>query len=197
MPGLQPDGAQEPTGASNDAQDSNTSRPAATGDGLAEAGEYDGLHPEVSQYRRGAPSGGASIASPGAADRSATAPLTVADLSVRLGDVTRLNARATPLGVYISTIEDEIRKAWVLPVEYRAMGTQGVAEVSFVVSRNGRVSRAQIVRKSGTDGLDRIALQSIPRWLPRFPKEIDRRQIQFSYVFRATDSIVTGVPSAE
>ena len=71
------------------------------------------------------------------------------------------------------------------------MGKQGVVEVSFVVSRNGRVSQAQIVRKSGTEGLDRLALQSIPRWLPRFPEDIDRRQIQFSYVFRATDSIVT------
>ena len=190
MPGSS--GREEATGVRSPENDRDSAEAMmATGDGLAEAGDRDGLHPEAAEYRRGAPSGGGSVASPGAADRSATAPLTVADLSVRLGDVTRLNARATPLGIYISTIEDKIRKAWVLPVEYRAMGTQGVVEVSFVVSRNGRVSQAQIVRKSGTEGLDRLALQSIPRWLPRFPDDIDRRQIQFSYVFRATDSIVT------
>ena len=111
-------------------------------------------------------------------------------MGIQLGDTTQLNARATPLGIYISVIEDRIREAWVLPVEFRAMGTQGIVEVSFLVNRNGRVSQAAIVRKSGTDDLDKIALRSIPRWLPRIPSDLDRRQIRFSYVFRATDSIV-------
>jgi TonB family protein len=123
-----------------------------------------------------------------------TAPLTVADERVRVGAETRLNANATALGKYLAKVDQQIRSAWILPLDLRAMGIQGTVEIAFTVNRWGRVSDPRIVRKSGNTALDQVALRAIPSRFPRIPRRLSKKSIQIAYQFRSTDSLIVKNP---
>lgn len=72
------------------------------------------------------------------------------------------------------------------PAAARAAGEQGVAMLSFTVSRNGQVLGAHLARSSGSAALDAETMAMIRRAvpLPAFPPEITQTSLSFTVPVR-------------
>jgi protein TonB len=58
-------------------------------------------------------------------------------------------------------IQRHLREKLVYPPEALRAGVQGVAELSFVIHTDGRVSNVRITRSSGSETLDASAVEAI------------------------------------
>jgi len=121
-----------------------------------------------------------------------TSPQTVAD-DVDIRWEPAVNARATPVGRYIAQVEDIVGARWQqqdIGTSSRAVGIQGQVTVQYTIRPTGRVTEIELARSSGHPILDQIALDAIPRKLPRFPPGIEKAQIPHRIVLRYRNPLV-------
>jgi len=95
-------------------------------------------------------------------------------------------ARRTERGVYLDKVVDVLMSRWNpgrdLPMEQKAAGVKGAVTVRVVIEPTGRVSSKEVSRSSGNPYLDYLAMEAIPKKLPRFHPEME----QVSLVYPAT-----------
>jgi len=122
-----------------------------------------------------------------------SSPQAVVDEEVDLGRITWVEATETPLGHYTERVHEVIGELWRsqdLDPDERARGIQGDVTVSFIVARNGRVSNLGLVKSSGHPDLDRIALHSVPRRLPRFPRDVHLQSVLQRITFHYRNPLI-------
>lgn len=80
---------------------------------------------------------------------------------------------------YKSLVGSYIRRSPFRPREARRQGISGTTAVRFVVNRRGRISNVGVASSSGSDVLDREAVEFIERLspVPRFPRDLRRDEI--------------------
>jgi TonB family protein len=131
----------------------------------------------------------------GGIDRSALRPpQAVVDEEYDLARVSWVDATETPLGRYTDRVHEAIDTLWRaqdLEPDERARGIQGNVTIEFKVFRNGRVSNLELVKSSGHPGLDLIALRSVPRRLPRIPREVGVRSVLQRITFHYRNPLIT------
>ena len=125
----------------------------------------------------------------------ATTRLTTPEEEVAEGDRSSVNAVAHPHAAYMDELDAVIRAAWLesIPVEYKAVGMQGVTTVRFEVDAKGRVVGKEVVRRSGYAELDALALDAIPKRLPRPPEDAADPTFVHQLNFRQTDHWAGGL----
>jgi len=123
---------------------------------------------------------------------SHTSPQTALD-EVAISWRTAVNARGTAVGQYISQVEDIVGARWQrqdIDTSSRAVGIQGQVTVQYSIRPTGRVTDIHLTRSSGNRTLDQIAVDAIPRKLPRFPPGIEREAIRHRIVLRYRNPLV-------
>lgn len=98
-----------------------------------------------------------------------------------------VRAHGTPLGEYIDQVERQIAERWLkhdLGVHPKGVGIQGQVTVRYAIRNNGKTQAVRIASSSGVADLDRMALASIPRQLPRIPAGVERESIEHQIVLR-------------
>ena len=113
----------------------------------------------------------------------------------RLGEATRAwtpDHGDSSLGRYLVGVDQEVRMAWILPLEMRALGIQGTSEVTFIVDSKGRVQEKYLSRRSGRTELDALALAAVPKRLDRMPDDLKLDSLTVRYTFRTTDTLIAG-----
>jgi len=87
---------------------------------------------------------------------------------------------------YMGLLSAHLQRFKQYPPAARAAGEQGVATLSFTVSRNGRVSDGRIVKSSGSAKLDAETLAMLRRAqpLPSFPPEMTQSALSFAAPIR-------------
>jgi TonB family protein len=121
-----------------------------------------------------------------------TSPQTALD-DVDISWRTAVNAQGTAVGRYIAQVEDIVGARWQnkdIGTFSRARGIQGQVTVQYRIQPNGRVTDIRLARSSGHTLLDQIALQAIPRKLPRFPSGLGREDIPHRIVLRYRNPLV-------
>jgi TonB family protein len=108
-------------------------------------------------------------------DVSASAQTVLPDSDDAIGRPS-VNARATPLGRYVDSVDKIIRERWFaaeIDPMHRALGIEGTVVVQLDIRRSGRVADVKVYASSGYPHLDAVALAAIPSKVPRIPKELD------------------------
>lgn len=85
--------------------------------------------------------------------------------------------RDSVLGRYVAELESLVAARWArleLPIRERASGIQGTVQVEYHIDRSGRIHDLRVTRSAGVLSLDRLALEAIPRRVPRIPQGVDR-----------------------
>jgi len=104
-------------------------------------------------------------------------------------DEPRVAARRTERAVYLDRVYDILYAGWNpsadLPLSQRALGVSGDVTVRLVIEASGRIRSSAIIRASGNPYLDHLALEAIPRRLPRFHAELEREPITYEITFRS------------
>jgi len=87
---------------------------------------------------------------------------------------------------YMGLLSAHLQRFKQYPPAARAAGEQGVATLSFTVSRDGRVSEGRIVKSSGSAKLDAETLAMLRRAqpLPSFPPEMTQSALSFAAPIR-------------
>ena len=111
---------------------------------------------------------------------------------VALGKSSQVPTRETSLGRYLVGVDQDVRMAWVLPLEVRALGIQGTSEVTFIVDSKGRVEEKYLSRRSGRTELDALAMAAVPKRLDRMPEDLILDSLTVRYTFRTTDTLIAG-----
>lgn len=132
----------------------------------------------------------------GSGGRAPSSPQTVFDTE-RVAWTPAVNARGTPLGAYVTRLEDIVAARWRdldLDLHDRAVGIQGEVAVRYVVHRSGAVSDVTVARSSGHPTLDAMARAAVPSRLPRFPSELEEEQVFHEVVlgYRNPQIVTTG-----
>jgi TonB family protein len=103
--------------------------------------------------------------------------------------------RATPLGAYLADADATVEAAWLaIPVDPARATLARTVTLAFDIERSGKVTGIAILRPSGDDDLDLIALSAVPKRFKRVPKAIDGDRLHHALTLRylPTDA---GVPS--
>ena len=87
---------------------------------------------------------------------------------------------------YMGLLSAHLQRFKQYPPAARAAGEQGVATLSFTVSRNGQVSDGRIAKSSGSAKLDAETLAMLQRALPlpSFPPEMTQDSLSFAAPIR-------------
>ena len=87
---------------------------------------------------------------------------------------------------YMGLLSAHLQRFKQYPPAARAAGEQGVAMLSFTVSRNGQVSGGRITKSSGSAHLDAETLAMLRRAqpLPAFPPEMTQSALSFAAPIR-------------
>jgi len=121
-----------------------------------------------------------------------TSPQTAID-EVAISWETAVNAKGTRVGEYISQVEDIIGARWQrqdIGTHSRAAGIQGQVTVQYKIRPTGKVTNLELSRSSGNAALDQMALEAVPRKLPRFPSDLDRDLIPHRIVLRYRNPLI-------
>ncbi|MBW1877068.1 MAG: TonB family protein, partial [Deltaproteobacteria bacterium] len=122
-----------------------------------------------------------------------TSPQAVVDEAYDLDRVSWVDAAETPLGRYTERVHEAVNELWRaqdLDPDERARGIQGDVTIAFTVVRNGRTSNLELVKSSGHPGLDLLALRSVPRRMPRFPREVRIRRVLQRITFHYRNPLI-------
>lgn len=128
---------------------------------------------------------GARAATVDAARAVASSHQTVIDAEV--AEAPQVATRATDRGAWVQAIDEVVRAHWTdqeFPAHLAAMGVRGDTTVRFTVQPNGRTGEVTLVRRSGNETLDAIALAAIPERVPRMPAGIELVAIEHEITFR-------------
>jgi len=94
----------------------------------------------------------------------------------------------TERAVYLDKVYDLLWERWNpsadLTLSQRALGVTGNVTVRFVIEPSGKIRHKEVVKKSGNAYLDYLALDAIPRRLPRFHSDLERVPITHEVTFR-------------
>ncbi len=95
-------------------------------------------------------------------------------------------AAAAALPTYRDRLAAHLQRYKQYPNEAKSSGRQGVAMLSFTVSRSGQVLSSRLARSSGVDALDDETLAMIRRAqpLPSFPPEMTQASLSFTVPVR-------------
>jgi len=100
----------------------------------------------------------------------------------------KVSARRTERAVYLDKVYDLLWERWNpsadLTLSQRALGVTGNVTVRFVIEPSGKIRHKEVVKKSGNAYLDYLALDAIPRRLPRFHSDLERVPITHEVTFR-------------
>ncbi len=154
--------------------------------------------------RRRAPPGSAraSVASPtgaqSAAGGSVASPL---DPPETIDAMTVLQTRVHPLASVLESLDDQLRTAWVIPLDIRVSGIVGTAGIEMVLDRRGRIHDVALTRPSGHASLDALAQAAVPDRLHGFQRLLDddvraafpEEGLRIYYEFEYKDSPVAGI----
>ncbi len=96
----------------------------------------------------------------------------------------------TSLNRYARRVQDRVYRNWQTPASLEDYNDElETAEVSFWVLHDGRILGAKVLRSTGEEELDDLALQAVERSkpLPKFPDDLKERNsmkvsIRFRYV---------------
>ena len=96
-----------------------------------------------------------------------------------------LDTKETKYADYFSRIKFQIEKVWTYPLEAARRGISGEITLKFKLSRRGNLVGIRMVDGSGTEVLDRAALQAVKRAAPYypFPPEITKNKITILATF--------------
>ena len=124
---------------------------------------------------------------PGTDDDTTQVNGTESTLSQRyvLGLENAVSARRTPLGAYTHKVYRRLLRNWERMPE-PDMGLISLNEqvtISFLVFPDGRVVRAKVKQTSGDPTLDGLALASVPKSLPTFPKRLEESSLYYEMTF--------------
>ena len=88
-------------------------------------------------------------------------------------------------GVYRSLIDEIISENWLaMPLDGpESIHIHGATVIEFKIRRTGRVANVELTKTSGHSILDIVALNSIPKRLPRLPREVGKK-MRHQYTFR-------------
>lgn len=106
-----------------------------------------------------------------------------------------VDAHATPRGRYRARVDEKILKKWRemdLSLHERALGIQGDVTVVVHIRASGKVLDKTLIRSSGHHSLDAMALDAVPRRLPRFPNELSVPTMFHRYTFRYRNPMIVG-----
>ena len=94
--------------------------------------------------------------------------------------------RTHPLAPLAERIDRTLRANWTFPVEYKFMGLTGRTKIEFRVLPNGDIVNVHVIRKSGHVELDELALDAVPKRIPKITEPVPEKGIvlQFSFVYR-------------
>jgi len=94
--------------------------------------------------------------------------------------------RTHPLAPLAERIDRTLRENWHFPIEYKFMGLTGRTKVEFRVLPDGKITDIRIIRQSGHAELDALALQAVPRRIPKVnePVPASGLVLRFSFVYR-------------
>lgn len=99
---------------------------------------------------------------------------------------------------YLASVRRKIERLWGYPTEARARGVTGELLVGFTILNDGRLSRLDLVKTSGSSILDEAALRAIQQAAPYapFPKQIDldRLHITASFLYYHSPAPPKGGP---
>lgn len=95
-------------------------------------------------------------------------------------------AAAAALPSYRDRLAAHLQRYKEYPSEAKSMGKQGVAMLSFTVSRNGQVLGSRLAGSSGVPALDAETMAMIRRAqpLPSFPPEMTQASLSFTVPIR-------------
>ncbi len=96
-----------------------------------------------------------------------------------------LDTRETKYADYFSRIKFQIEKIWTYPLEAARRGISGEITLKFKLSKEGNLVGVRMVDSSGTEVLDRAALQAVKGAAPYypFPPEITKDKITILATF--------------
>ncbi len=96
-----------------------------------------------------------------------------------------LESPSFPYAPYLASVRRKIERLWGYPAEARARGVTGELLVGFTILNDGRLSRLDLVKTSGSSILDEAALRAIQQAAPYapFPKQIDLDRLHITASF--------------
>jgi len=96
-----------------------------------------------------------------------------------------LESPFSPYAPYLVSVRRKIERLWGYPAEARARGVTGELLVGFTILNDGRLSRLDLVKTSGSSILDQAALRAIQQAAPYapFPKQIDLDRLHITASF--------------
>jgi protein TonB len=146
-----------------------------------------GAAPATIEQPQRAPSGGAALPRPAAAEGplpSATPPAPGAAPSSMATATAQVAAGAESARV-ITQVRAALTRYFVYPMAARRQGWQGEVLVAFLVTRDGRIDHVEVVRSSGFQLLDEAARRSLAQvgTLPGYAGE-EPLQIRMPVVYR-------------
>jgi len=132
--------------------------------------------------------------SAGDQEARASSNQTVLNESVPLMSEVAITARRTDLGEYMQTAYTQIRDRWFdldLTAHDKALGIGGQVTLEFVITRNGRVQDLRVVSSSGHPSLDQLALEAVPKHLPRLPRKLGVPAVRHRMLLRYRNPLVS------
>lgn len=120
------------------------------------------------------------------APRTTAAPRAERRAAVASASALGAASSAAALPDYRARLAAHLQRFKQYPAGARASGDQGVATLSFTVSRSGQVLSARLAGSSGSGALDGETMAMIRRAqpLPSFPPEITQSQLNFTVPIR-------------
>lgn len=98
-----------------------------------------------------------------------------------------LASRSFPSAPYLASVRRKIEGLWWYPAEAKARGVVGELLVGFTILNDGRLSRLDLLKTSGSSILDEAALGAIGRAAPYAPfpeqMDLDRLHITASFLY--------------
>ncbi|MFK7929547.1 MAG: energy transducer TonB [Myxococcota bacterium] len=155
---------------------------------LREAMGWGGIHRQRLRPKRSLPGSASSDTSSQSSQQTVAEDFSIDRLAL-------VDAHSTAKGRYRATVDERIYKNWSamdLSLHERALGIQGDVTIVLHVRASGKVLDTTLVRSSGHNSLDGMAMDSVPKRLPRFPKDLDIDTIFHRYTFRYRNPMIVG-----
>lgn len=93
----------------------------------------------------------------------------VAKEELKRDNIVKLDTKDFKYGPYMGRLRDKIESVWKYPAEAVRRGLYGDLEITFTITRNGRLSEVEVTRTSGNSSLDAAAVQALRDGEPYWP----------------------------
>jgi TonB family protein len=121
--------------------------------------------------------------------------LTVLDESVERGEKVAVSVQRTELGVWFTSVDDQVRAGWKSPPAATALGYGGTVVVTFEIARDGAIREVVVAHSNVPVELEQAALGAIPRKVAAPPRGFAPLKVQYSFRYANVTSDAS-TPSA-